>query len=76
MPQGDPTHKHIMTAQNVYSGYLYAVPLKGTTPSGPDVPEYAVPSIVRKSKFNSVWKSSTLSTPSVLGIMEHVSILP
>ena len=36
MPRGDKTYKHIMTAQNVYSGFLYALPLKTTTPSGPD----------------------------------------
>ena len=34
LPKGDPNYKYIMTAQNVYSGFLYALPLKSTTPSG------------------------------------------
>ena len=34
MPKGDPYYKYIMTAQNAYSGFLYALPLKSTTPSG------------------------------------------
>ena len=34
MPKGDPNYKYIMTAQNAYSGFLYALPLKSTTPSG------------------------------------------
>ena len=35
MPKGDPDYKYIMTAQSAYSGFLYALPLKSTTPSGP-----------------------------------------
>ena len=34
LPKGDPDYKYIMTAQNAYSGFLYALPLKSTTPSG------------------------------------------
>ena len=34
LPKGDPYYKYIMTAQNAYSGFLYALPLKSTTPSG------------------------------------------
>ena len=36
MPKGDPVYKYIMTAQDVYTGYLYALPLVSTTPSGPN----------------------------------------
>ena len=34
MPKGDTVYKFIMTAQDVYTGYLYALPLRSTTPSG------------------------------------------
>ena len=34
IPKGDPAYKHVMVAQNVYTGYIWAQPLASTATTG------------------------------------------
>jgi hypothetical protein len=62
MPTGDKTYKHILTAQNVYSGYLYAAPLKSTTPSGPTGSAAVFEEILNQSARDGQGPPKTITT--------------
>ena len=62
MPTGDKTYKHILTAQNVYSGYLYAAPLKSTTPSGPGGTAEVFEAILDQSVADGQGPPKTITT--------------
>ena len=60
--KGDPVYKHILTAQNAYSGFLYAQPLKGTTPSGPTGTAAVFAAILEQSRADGQGPPKTITT--------------
>ena len=62
MPKGDPDYKYIMTAQNAYSGFLYALPLKSTTPSGDGGTGAVFEAMLKKSQGDGQGPPKTVTT--------------
>ena len=60
--KGDPAYRHIMTVQNAYTGFLYARPLKSTTPSGPNGTAAAFRDILEQSARDGQGPPQTITT--------------
>ena len=63
LPKGDPVYKYIMTAQNAYTGYLYALPMKSTTPSGQNGSAAVFAKMLRQSARDGQGPPKTITSP-------------
>ena len=66
MPKGDPKYKHIITAQNVYTGYLFAAPMPGTAAQGPEGSAARFRQFVDASAANGQGPPKTITTDGSL----------
>jgi hypothetical protein len=82
LPQGDPTHKYIMIAQNVYTSYLLAEPLESTKAVETAAafqalvdrspPKQGPPKEVTTDGSNTEWRGAFTDQLDALGIVRRV----
>ena len=66
MPKGDPTYKQIMTAQNAYTGYLFAEPMETTAAQGPGGSAETFRKMLREARVNGQGPPKTITTDGSL----------
>jgi hypothetical protein len=82
LPQGDPIHKYIMIAQNVYTSYLLAEPLESTkavdtaaafqTLVDRSPPKQGPPQEITTDGSNTEWRGAFTEKLDALGIVRRV----